>query len=63
MPSMGMAARKAQANLPDQGNGTYSGKIDLQSGGTWQVSISATRGGQTIAAKQFNVSVSGPMAM
>ena len=63
MPSMGMAARKAQANLPDQGSGTYSGKIDLQSGGTWQVSISATRDGQTIAAKQFNVSVSGPMAM
>lgn len=63
MPAMGMAAMKARANLTEQGNGTYWGKIDLQSGGTWQVSISATRDGQTIAAKQFNVSVSGPMAM
>ena len=63
MPSMGMAAMKAQANLTDQGKGSYSGKIDLQSGGTWQVSISATRDGQSIASKQFNVSASGPMAM
>jgi multidrug efflux pump subunit AcrA (membrane-fusion protein) len=63
MPSMGMAATKAQANLTDQGNGTYSGKIDLESGGSWQVSISATKDGQTIAVKQFNVSASGPMAM
>ena len=63
MPSMGMAAMKAQANLTDQGNGTYSGKVDLQSGGTWQVSIAATRDGQAIASKQFNVSASGPMAM
>ena len=63
MPSMGMAAMKAQANLTDQGKGSYSGKINLQSGGTWQVSISATRDGQSIASKQFNVSASGPMAM
>lgn len=63
MASMGMAAMKAQANLTDQGNGTYSGKVDLQSGGTWQVSISATRDGQAIASKQFNVTASGPMAM
>jgi RND family efflux transporter MFP subunit len=63
MPSMGMAAMKAQTNLTDRGSGTYSGKIDLQSGGTWQVSIVATRDGQAIAVKQHNVSVSGPMAM
>jgi RND family efflux transporter MFP subunit len=63
MPSMGMAAMKAQSNLTDQGNGTYSGKVDLQSGGTWQVTIAATRDGQAIAAKQFNTSVSGAMAM
>jgi Cu(I)/Ag(I) efflux system membrane fusion protein/cobalt-zinc-cadmium efflux system membrane fusion protein len=63
MPAMGMAAMKAQTNLTDQGNGTYSGKIDLQTGGSWQVSISATKDGRTIAAKQFNVSVSGSMAM
>jgi Cu(I)/Ag(I) efflux system membrane fusion protein/cobalt-zinc-cadmium efflux system membrane fusion protein len=63
MPAMGMAAMRAQSNLIDRGNGTYEGNIDLQSGGTWQVSITASKAGQAIAGKQFNVSVSGPMAM
>jgi multidrug efflux pump subunit AcrA (membrane-fusion protein) len=63
MPSMGMAAIKAQSALTDQGDGTYSGTIDLQSGGTWLVTISATKDGQSLANKQFNASVSGPMAM
>jgi Cu(I)/Ag(I) efflux system membrane fusion protein/cobalt-zinc-cadmium efflux system membrane fusion protein len=63
MPSMGMAAVKAQSTLTDQGNGTYSGTIDLQSGGTWQVTITATKDGQPVANKQFNVTLSGPMAM
>jgi RND family efflux transporter MFP subunit len=63
MPSMGMAAIKAQSTLTDQGNGNYSGTIDLQSGGTWLVTITATKDGQPVANKQFNASVSGPMAM
>ena len=63
MPAMGMAAMKAQSTLTDQGNGTYSGIIDLQSGGTWLVTITATKDGQPLANKQFNASVSGPMAM
>ena len=63
MPAMGMAAMKAQTNLTDQGNGNYAGSIDLQSGGTWLMTIAATKDGRTIAAKQLNVSVSGPMAM
>src|SRR5208282_1105538 len=32
MPSMGMAAMKAQSTLTDKGNGTYEGSIDLQGG-------------------------------
>jgi Cu(I)/Ag(I) efflux system membrane fusion protein/cobalt-zinc-cadmium efflux system membrane fusion protein len=63
MPAMGMAAARAQSNLTDQGGGNYAGSIDLQSGGSWQVTITAIKGGQAIAGKQFNVSVSGPMAM
>jgi Cu(I)/Ag(I) efflux system membrane fusion protein/cobalt-zinc-cadmium efflux system membrane fusion protein len=63
MPSMGMAALKAQSNLKDEGDGTYTGSIDLQSGGTWQVTVASTKDGQAIAGKQLNVSVSGPMAM
>jgi multidrug efflux pump subunit AcrA (membrane-fusion protein) len=63
MPSMGMAALRAQAAAADQGNGVYVTELELQSGGTWQVSITATKDGQTLATKQFNSSVSGPMAM
>jgi Cu(I)/Ag(I) efflux system membrane fusion protein/cobalt-zinc-cadmium efflux system membrane fusion protein len=63
MPSMGMAALKVQANLTEEGNGSYTGSIDLQSGGTWQVIATATKDGQAIAEKRLNMSVSGPMAM
>jgi Cu(I)/Ag(I) efflux system membrane fusion protein/cobalt-zinc-cadmium efflux system membrane fusion protein len=63
MPSMGMVAMKTQTTLIDQGNGTYAGSIDLQSGGTWQETITASKDGQTLAVKQSNVSVSGSMAM
>jgi Cu(I)/Ag(I) efflux system membrane fusion protein/cobalt-zinc-cadmium efflux system membrane fusion protein len=63
MPAMGMAALRAQASATDQGNGIYLGNIDLQSGGTWQMTIVATKGGQTIATQQSDVPVSGPMAM
>jgi multidrug efflux pump subunit AcrA (membrane-fusion protein) len=63
MPAMGMTAMKAQSDLIDQGNGTYAGSVDLQSGGTWQVTIAASKDGQAIAGKQYNVSVAGSMAM
>jgi Cu(I)/Ag(I) efflux system membrane fusion protein/cobalt-zinc-cadmium efflux system membrane fusion protein len=63
MPAMGMAAMRAQSNPTDHGDGTYIGNIDLQSGGTWQVTITAAKDGQTLAVKQFGLSVSGPMAM
>src|SRR6266481_3039549 len=63
MPSMGMAAMRAQATAADQSNGVYVAELELQSGGTWQVSITAAKDGRTLATKQFNSSVSGPMAM
>jgi membrane fusion protein, copper/silver efflux system len=63
MPSMGMAAMRAQATATDQGNGAYATEVDLQSGGTWQVTIVATKNGKTIAGKQFSISVSGHMEM
>ena len=63
MPSMGMTAMKAQSTLTDKSDGNYEGSIDLQSGGTWQVTIVATKDGQAIAGKQVNISAAGPMAM
>jgi Cu(I)/Ag(I) efflux system membrane fusion protein/cobalt-zinc-cadmium efflux system membrane fusion protein len=63
MPAMGMAAMRAQSAAADQGNGTYSANVELPSGGTWSLSITASKGGQSIATKQMDVSASGSMAM
>jgi Cu(I)/Ag(I) efflux system membrane fusion protein/cobalt-zinc-cadmium efflux system membrane fusion protein len=63
MPAMGMAAMRAQSTGQDQGNGTYAANIELPSGGTWSLTITASKGGQTIATKEMDVSASGSMAM
>jgi len=63
MPAMGMAAMHAQTTAVDQGNGTYVANVELPSGGTWGLTITASKGGQPIATKQVDVSASGSMAM
>ncbi len=63
MPAMGMAAMRAQAIADDRGNGIYAANIELLSGGTWSLTIVASKGGRTIATKQMDVSASGSMAM
>ena len=61
MPEMGMAAMRTTANLADKGNGLYEGSGNLESGGTWQVTIIAKRNGQTVAGKQLTVNATGGM--
>jgi Cu(I)/Ag(I) efflux system membrane fusion protein/cobalt-zinc-cadmium efflux system membrane fusion protein len=61
MPAMGMAAMKTVVQATDMGNGVYEGKGNLGSGGTWQVTITATRNGQTIATKQLTLNATGGM--
>ncbi len=61
MPAMGMAAIKKSTTLSDRGNGTYEGSLELPSGGSYQVTLTAGRGNQTISAKQFNINVTGGM--
>jgi Cu(I)/Ag(I) efflux system membrane fusion protein/cobalt-zinc-cadmium efflux system membrane fusion protein len=63
MPAMGMAAMHAQGAADDQGNGTYAANIELPSGGTWSLTLTASKNGQPIATKQVDVSASGSMAM
>jgi hypothetical protein len=63
MPAMGMAAMHAQGAAVDQGNGAYQTSIELPGGGTWTLTITASKEGHTIATKQADVSVSGAMAM
>jgi hypothetical protein len=49
------------ATLADKGNGLYEGPLQLQTGGTWQVTVTVQRGGQTIATKQLSASATGGM--
>src|SRR6516164_2867462 len=56
MPAMGMAAMRAVVNLTDKGNGLYEGPLQLDSGGTWQVTVTVQRNGQMITTKQLSIS-------
>jgi len=61
MPAMGMAAIRTSVTLSDKGNGLYEGSVQLESGGTWQVTILAKKSGQIVARKQLNVNATGGM--
>ena len=61
MPAMGMGTMHAVATLADQGQGVYSGSLQLGSGGTWQVTVTVSQNGQTIATKQLTLTASGGM--
>lgn len=59
MPAMGMAAMRSVATLPEKGGGIYEGPGQVQMGGSWQVTIVASKNGQTIVQKQIDVDVEG----
>jgi Cu(I)/Ag(I) efflux system membrane fusion protein/cobalt-zinc-cadmium efflux system membrane fusion protein len=61
MPGMGMAAMRTSATLAEKGSGIYEAPVQLQTGGTWQVTITAQRNGQTIASTQLSLSATGGM--
>jgi len=61
MPAMGMAAEHAAASLSAKSQGIYEGPIELDSGGTWQVTVTVQRAGATVATKRFTVDATGGM--
>jgi Cu(I)/Ag(I) efflux system membrane fusion protein/cobalt-zinc-cadmium efflux system membrane fusion protein len=61
MPAMGMAAEHAAAALSAKGQGIYEGSLELDSGGTWQVTVTVQRAGATIATQKLTVDVAGGM--
>jgi len=61
MPAMGMAAMRTPVTLSDKGNGLYEASAQLDSGGTWQVTVIAKKNGQTVASKQLSVNATGGM--
>jgi RND family efflux transporter MFP subunit len=61
MPAMGMAAMRIPVTLSEKGAGMYEGFGQLESGGTWQVTIVARKDGRTLATKQLSVNATGGM--
>jgi len=61
MQAMGMAAMTNRFDLHDSGGGAYEGSGALQSGGSWQVTITAQKNGQRLAVKQLRVNAAGGM--
>jgi len=61
MPAMGMAAVRTSVTLSDKGDGLYQGSGQLESGGTWQVTILAKKSGQVVVTKQLSVNAAGEM--
>jgi len=61
MPAMGMAAMRTSVGLSDKGNGDYEGSGQLETGGTWQVTILAKKNGQVIVSKQLSINATGGM--
>ncbi|MGH8143107.1 MAG: FixH family protein, partial [Steroidobacteraceae bacterium] len=61
MPAMGMAAARLPVTLAERGKGVYEGTAQLPSGGTWQVTIVATKNGQTLATRALSVQATGGM--
>lgn len=61
MPAMGMAAEHAVASLAPKGQGIYEGPLELDSGGTWQVTVTVRRAGAVVATQKLTVDATGGM--
>jgi RND family efflux transporter MFP subunit len=61
MPAMGMGAMTTTMKLNGADGGVYQGVGTLLSGGTWQVTITVQKDGQTLGTKQLNVNATGGM--
>ena len=61
MPQMGMAAINVVTPLSEKGGGIYEGQVNLESGGTWQITVTAIKNGSAVATKQLSLNVEGGM--
>jgi YtkA-like len=61
MPAMGMGAMKTTRPLAEKSAGVYDGTGQIESGGTWQVTVTAKQNGQIIGTKQLRVNAEGGM--
>jgi len=55
MPSMNMPAMRSASALEHQGDGVYRGTGQLSMGGTWNVSVTASRGSEEIGSRRLSI--------
>ena len=55
MPSMSMPAMRTQATLPHVGDGVYRGSGQVLTAGRWDVTVSVTRGEQSLGGRQLSI--------
>ena len=55
MPAMSMPAMKTSLTLQPAGQGLYRGKGSLVMGGTWNVTITAARGGTPLGSRKLSI--------
>ena len=56
MPTMNMPAMRSEAKLSPAGAGVYRGTGQVMTPGTWDVTVTATKGGKPLGARRFSVS-------
>jgi RND family efflux transporter MFP subunit len=61
MPQMGMAAMNVVTPLVEKGSGIYEGQVNLDSGGTWQLTVTAVKTGAVLATKKLSINAEGGM--
>ncbi len=61
MPQMGMAAMNVESKLDEKGGGVYEGQVQLPTGGTWKITITAVKNGSVLVTTQTSVSAEGGM--
>jgi len=59
MPQMGMAAMNVATPLGEKGGGIYEGEANLDSGGTWQITVTVAKNGAVLASKQLSLNAEG----
>lgn len=61
MPQMGMAPIIVVTPLSEKGGGTYEGQANLDSAGTWQLTVTAIKDGVVLVTKQLSLNAEGGM--
>lgn len=61
MPQMGMAAMNVVTPLVEKRSGIYEGQVNLDSGGTWQITITANKNGTMLVTKKVSLNAEGGM--